>query len=371
MTETDANRSELTLGVMHHEREDRLAERPVSFDYGYNMCCPDCPQTTHLTGTEYFREDNGAHIACTACHADIHFGLAVLALRDANDPVLADEHLVRVAWYHTSTYTGWPQSSRTLSSATVESLQHTPSVNIAKVRAQHEGQALHLGTYEAAIESMLRRMNDQNDGGASLSLYRVELRRDILVEPGWRDENATEVARISQADLGEADAIRYLNVHESPGSISLAIKPAAICRVQRVDVPTGPADADLIAAVATEVAGIRDEMRLLEASRPTELSPLERLRQTAAARQGSTFEGGPTPEQSTLAAKIRQRLEDVFLPSVSDPVRHKFTTALGAWHAAQPGSVSDTDYIARFASMAAMLTKPEQVIGALNDQPHC
>jgi hypothetical protein len=83
-----------------------LVERPVTFEYGYNMSCPACPGITTLTSAEYYSEPNQAHVPCAHCGGDIHFGRAVMALRDANDPVLDDQWACRVAWYHTSTNPG-------------------------------------------------------------------------------------------------------------------------------------------------------------------------------------------------------------------------------------------------------------------------
>ena len=76
---------------------------------------------------------------------------------------------------------------------------------------------------------MLRRMTDQDDGGKLFYLYRVGLHPDrLVIEPRWRDENTDEISQITQEDLGELDVIRYLNVRESPGSISLGVRPTAI-----------------------------------------------------------------------------------------------------------------------------------------------
>jgi hypothetical protein len=41
-----------------------------------------------------------------------------------------------------------------------------------------ENQAIHLGTYEAAIDSMLRRMRNQGDQDSVFYLHRVRLRSD-------------------------------------------------------------------------------------------------------------------------------------------------------------------------------------------------
>lgn len=158
-----------------------LVERPVTFNYAYSMSCPHCRDTTTVTAAEYYSERNEAHVPCRDCGGDIHFGPAVMALRDPGDSALEDEWVWRVAWYHTSTDPGWPPHVHPLPAAAADLLARTLSAEDAR-RARHtyENQALHLGTYEAAIESVLRRMCDQDDGGAQFYLYRVALRRDGL-----------------------------------------------------------------------------------------------------------------------------------------------------------------------------------------------
>jgi hypothetical protein len=74
-----------------------LAERPVTFEYRYNVTCLNCPAITTLTSAEYFREANKAHASCAACASDIHFGPAVMTLRDPGDQTLDDAHLIDVA----------------------------------------------------------------------------------------------------------------------------------------------------------------------------------------------------------------------------------------------------------------------------------
>jgi hypothetical protein len=170
---------------------------------------------------------------CARCGGDIHFGRAVMALRDANDPVLDDQQACRVAWYHTSSDPDWPGAPRTrCRRQTVHLLEGVTRPNdLRRARHAYEDQALHLGTYETAIESMLRRMRDRDNDGAQFCLYRVGLRRDeLIIEQGWRDEILVEAAQVTQSGLGVADAVRYLNVYESPGSISLAVRRSCAAR---------------------------------------------------------------------------------------------------------------------------------------------
>lgn len=212
---------------------DRV-DRPVSFAYNYRMRC-GCGGVEDLSAVDYEAEINEAHIPCSRCGGSIHFGRRVAALRDLNDSALENEQLSRLAWYHTSTSPDWP--SLTYEVQQRERLRDFGPVTDEQI-AMLSGLALHVGTYEAAIENVLRRMKNQDDRDSRFFLYRVALNLDpTRVETGYRDENEQRAARLSKAELRDEglQAVRYLNVYESPGSLSLAVTADAIAAVQMVD----------------------------------------------------------------------------------------------------------------------------------------
>src|SRR5699024_11868511 len=51
--------------------------------------------------------------------------------------------------------------------------------------ARQRAKALHVGTYEAAVHNMLRRMRDQADRGNQFYLYRVHLKPSVTEREGW------------------------------------------------------------------------------------------------------------------------------------------------------------------------------------------
>jgi hypothetical protein len=347
-----------------------LIERPVNFEHGYRMRCAHCPATTSLTSTEYYHEPNNAHAACSGCAAEIHFGPAVMTLRNPEEPVLDDRYLINVAWYHTSTFPDWPLGSRAMPTAATESPRHLmPEASAQRIRARHENQALHVGSYEAAIESMLRRMRNQDDGGTPFYLYRIALQHEgLTVEPAWRDENSDKAAQISQKDLGDADIVRYLNVHESPGSISLALRPATIAALQRIAVPISVPRTAVNADLLTNIDSARKELARVDAASRSAPDPLELLRRKAAARSETLPGQPPNRPRSAIPYKVCQLIEDEYLAGVSQPVRDRVTAALRAWSAAH-APVDDADYVAQFASMASMLTRPDHAVQLLATQP--
>lgn len=341
-----------------------LVERPVTFDYAYNAVCPVCRGITAVTSAQR----HNPHVQCGHCDHNMQFGRAVMTLRDLDDPVLDDQTACRTRWYHTSTDSSWPGGAHPMPPAAQDLwLAPMPPEEARRARESYENQALHLGTYESAIESMLRKMRDQGEGGSQFYLYRVALRRHgVSIEQGWRHENSDEVAQVTQAELGAADAVRYLNVVESPGSISLAIRPAAIAAVQGILLP-----ANHVAApdrLLREVAGIRAEVAQVESTRPAYLDPLEQLRRQHASRRGIPFTRSPTPQQRALLNRIPQLITGNYLPGVARPIQAAFTRALDAWHRAQQGP-DDAASISQFASMARTLTHPGEVLQALSDQP--
>lgn len=313
-----------------------LIERPVNFRYGYNMTCEHCGGITPLMADTYHRERHHAHIRCAHCPADIHYGPYAMTLRDADDPVLNDEAVIRAAWYHTSTVPGWPPRGRPLTPEQAGFLSRVTSDDVAdSIRQRHEYQAVHLGTYEAAIESMLRKMRDEDAGGAQFWLYRVALRDRTMIKPGYCNETFEDISQITQEELGDWGAIRYLNTWESPGSISLAVRPQSLAAVQGIPLPVQALSTGAAPSLIREVARIRDQISQIEATRQDEPDWLEKTRQRLAARQGETLEREPTAQQQALDESIGKLIEDEYLPGVSLPVRENFSDAMSAWSQAQ------------------------------------
>jgi hypothetical protein len=345
-----------------------LIERPVSFRYGYNMQCEHCGHLTPLSASTYYREQShSARIKCLHCLGDIHYGPYALALRDAEDPALDDQAARGTAWYHTSTFPGWPPSGRPVTPAEAAFLsQVTPDSVAAHVRERYENQALHVGTYDAAAESMLRKMRDQDMAGERFWLYRVALRRDVIIERGYRNENMEEIAQITQAELGDSDAVRYLNTWESPGSISLAVRPGSLAAVQGIPLPVEALGAGVSPLLTRKIARIRGRISQIQAARQDEPDKLEQLRQRSAARLGGSLEREPTPEQARLLEEICKLITCEYLRGVSLTVRERFSDAMFAWARAQDPEPGDVPLMERYSAMAAVMTRPADVQRALD-----
>ncbi len=366
-----------TLYGMETLDRSALVERSDGFNYGYAMNCT-CGKVSVLSAEDYFVETDGAHMKCSNCGTSIHFGIAVAALRDQDDRALDDEAVTRFAWYHTSTEPDWPSSDyarRFIQD--MEENDHRP-VNRAHYVSMHTTKALHLGTYETAVENMLRRMHDEHDGGSQFYLYRVAI--ELVpgrINSGYRDENHDEAAQLSISELDRVslDAVRYLNVHEGTGVLSLAIRPEVITAVQRIPIPLPelalPPMPGFLDREITALAHVRDEMEAAQAK--VEDIPHARRRMMYFGvyddPDGLAKKAGDLEHRYIdLWNQLEDRLAEAYLPSASRPIRRDFNEAMGSWKSANP-TADPRAFISRYRAMAALIEKSPEVINELAHQP--
>lgn len=101
---------------------------------------------------DYVQGTHGSHMTCAGCGEDVHYGPAVAAIRDPADLALDDDALASFACYHTSSQPDWPSSS--FAANFVRGIDNHDLLLPARgdYIAHHTTKALHVGTYEAAIE---------------------------------------------------------------------------------------------------------------------------------------------------------------------------------------------------------------------------
>jgi hypothetical protein len=348
-----------------------LIERRVDFAYGYRMRCESCRASSWLTAEDY-ADSPEAMMTCSSCGEEFNFGPAVVDLRDAEDPALDDTHLPQLAWYHTTTDPGWPLPSKPLTADELKALRKWgwPEERLDSYRRRHESQALHLGTYEAAIESMLRRMRNQGDRNSQFYLHRVRLREGLAVEPGWRDENNAEAAAMTSIDLAiqGVDVIRYLNAHESIGSLSIALVRGAIESVQRVVVPISQLVERLDDATLERVGALRDEVHAVEAKHANDpMTTHDRLRQKHVARAGQPFVKSPAPQTYAALAELERFVEDKYLGGVSPVIRRDFMQSVESPRTAATYE-NDLVWLNKFMGRVALLTRHDEVREVLAGQ---
>ncbi|WP_369393044.1 hypothetical protein AB5J72_39835 [Streptomyces sp. CG1] len=105
--------------------------------------------------------------------------------------------------------------------------------------ARQRAKALYVGTYEAAVHNMLRRIRDQADQRSQFYLYRVCLKPSVVVREGWLVDPGNFIGDVGLDEVCPpgVDVARYLNYHVDPGGLSLALGRDAIASVQRIAVP--------------------------------------------------------------------------------------------------------------------------------------
>ena len=349
-----------------------LTERRVDFGYDFWMRCEDCGASSRLTAQQY-ADSSDSMMTCTGCGQEFNFGPAVIDLRDAGDRALDDGHLSRIAWYHTTTDLGWPLPSKPLSSDDVKALGrwNWPKERLEAYRERHENRALYLGTYEAAIESMLRRMRDQGDRDSQFYLHRVRLHDDLRIEPGWRDENHAEAAAITSIDLEAhgVDVVRYLNAHEAVGSLSIAVVRGAIASVQAIVIPVPHLVDQTHHTSVQQARALRDEVREIQHRHADDvLTGLDRIRKEYATRTGAPFVRTPEPQSWAALTALEQLAAETYLPDFPPVIKQEFLRSVGSPEITYTHE-DDLRWLTRFGGLAALLTRHERVRRALAGQP--
>ncbi|WP_280215125.1 hypothetical protein [Nocardia cyriacigeorgica] len=351
-----------------HRGPRGLIDRFCGFEYGYRMSC-ECGTTVSLSAQDYWEQSLGSRW-CGDCKDNVNYGPYTVLLRDPNDALLSNDAVSCYAWYHTSKYRDWPEPNEFLAEREKLLAEHPmrEAVDLDAIAELGATKALHVGTYEAAIENMLRRMRDQTEVGVTFYLHRVELGigPDDL-NKGYLDENDDAVSQVAVSRLEDQGlmALRYLNVRESMGSLSLAIRPAAIATVQTLELPVpalAPAADPCHVQMMSEFDRIENEIRS-EAAAHTDAAfnrllgePFEQLE-----RRTSTVDRyQPSPDSIRL-------LENAFLAGVGQPVRENFGAALERWHLR--GEDGGSSFYAVYRAFSSLLTRPEAIVAALQKQP--
>lgn len=319
-----------------------LTDRPIDFCRPRHMLCKQCDHR-FVVDLDWIDQWEQGDEQCPGCGATCEQEAAPRVTADPDDIALNDDTARQLAWYHTSTHPDWPAKDFNPAADLTEITRQRMGGEIAVTRwAQRQrDNALHVGTYEAAIHNMLRRIRDQADHGRSFWLYRVHLRPSITLRTGWIPEPGDFLgnAPLSAVCPPGTDATRYLNEHEDPGGISLALGRAAIAGVQQIPIPTPPTGHhEWIAQAAAE---LRRPAATTESVGPWQLSgpPSKTLRARELARPIST--------------QLPVNLRDPFLDAVTtDP--------------------TEPEMWGRYAQgLVELITHPGYTIGRLDQQATC
>lgn len=349
-------------------------ERFDGFYYEYWMNC-ECGMRSKVTAETYHeRETIDARVTCEHCEGQIHYGPVVTTLRDLDDPALSTGAVNELAWYHTSTSPDWPspryqQNTR----AMLEAGRRRRSTNFGLILKMWLTRALHVGTYETAIENMLRRMHDEADAHSTFYLHRVALNVEDNQISTLRDENQDKVSKLLIEEMAELGlrAVRYINVYESPGSVSLAIEPGVIEYVQTIALPVAELAQPISDAAREAVAEFEAEIAAAAEEMPDTAGEDDLQLRTLVVEPGDEVaEQMFVCEQRMWRAQdgLRESLAQHYLDGVSPTVGRAFVDAMASAHR-DPVSLLAHDFHERFRTHAAALTAARQVRAILATEP--
>lgn len=185
-----------------------------------------------------------------------------------DSPFIDDNYVRDVFWYHTTTHVAWPDQSfdpaSTLDDLTKRRMEsQTGSGAVERWASRQKTKALHVGSYEAAIENMFRRIHNQDGSGGQFYLFRIVLDRSCRIAPGLHLDRMGLMGDVQLSDLCEPplNVYRYVNEHEDVSGVSLALNSDAIYKVQKIAVPVPIADQNAVAEEyrAELERGVNDE----------------------------------------------------------------------------------------------------------------
>lgn len=355
---------------------DDIQGHPEGFDFNYDFwfdCV--CGRRVQVPAAEYDLQCQGdeKYPDCD-CGETIDISEAKPTVRDPSDIDHDDGRVDQHFWYHSSTYQFWP-SPTAYRNEFAEILAKSPLLphKHAQMIDEKCSLALHLGTYSAAMENVMRRMHDQDTPHHTYWLHQVEIclqPEDLYPEVvgelhGWLGDVPT--AELSKRD---ARAVRYVNTHEATGSISLAIDPQIIRRVRTIQVPMDPAILPAIEAGEQAVKCAVAALSAAEDLRPgTSGVPKDQIfdseldasislnsrdlsvRAMAIAQQNELYRD----RQREIWLSLEATLADAYLSDVNPQVRDRLTSV-------NPIDGDLVKYHERFRAMAGLLMQPDLVV---------
>src|SRR5699024_2198185 len=152
------------------------------------MRCIDCNGSWEIRADSILRWAQGEE-NCPHCGKDFISESRFEYASNLEERTHIDELTRSVVWYHTTTYENWPDPdydpAATMTDVSKQRMETLagPGRFYRWVRLQRT-KALHVGTYEAAVENMFGRIGDQDSAGQQFYLYRVRLKNECKIFPG-------------------------------------------------------------------------------------------------------------------------------------------------------------------------------------------
>lgn len=287
----------------------RTRDRTV--DFGGDATWVRCPMCRHrclVPHTELYGDER----LCPGCGLLVEPGTWETDAIDPDQTSQSVDWISGVAWFHTSTHSAWP-----------------PPEAAARDRA------IHLGTYEAAVDSMFYRMSAMDEAHSPFYLHRAVLPKSVSINPHLGEDSGqmfTGIVDLQVATEGGHDGYRYVNRKEHRGSVSLAMDPIVVTAVQTIALPRTElllhAETRAEAAVAiheTECAAAEATLTISDRRTPPPQLDIVFGRTAAARRLGDRDR-----RLWTARDALYDVLDEVYLANVSTPHRDLFRDALQA-----------------------------------------
>jgi hypothetical protein len=331
------------IGCVAMSGTEAVDQPPTGFGYTYWFACTGCGGRVEI-GADLFELQctSQADFSVCTCGTAVDVTAQSPTLRDTDDIALQTDSVARLVWYHSSRYENWPDLEAYTAEVTAMAMQTAARfehlIDPNQLIANKLSLAVHLGTYEATIENILRRLEDQDRADffdTRYWLHRVEIafaHTDDL-HPEVIEEFLTMFGDVELAQLQAlgARAARYVNRHEAIGSVSLAIDPALICTVSTIELPVAEA------TLAETAAAAAATMRMVAAEQSDD-------------------------DSSPAWSEFVEILESEYLSAVNPQVREPFLNAVGDYD-------DPAEFHRRFRVVAGLLVRADVVFDMLAAAP--
>lgn len=323
-------------------------ERPVNFARDRDMLCANCERHFRVSFDWISRWEQG-HEECPGCGLTCEHEDAPKVTVDPYDLALDAGRVPDFFWYHSSTRSDWPPFDLDPASDLdpVVVARMGGAQRVAAWADRQRSQALHVGTYEAAIHNMLRRMDDQGDRESQFYLYRVRLKPSVVVRKDWVIDPSKLMGDLPLEEVCPAgvDVARYLNYREDPGGLSLALGRDSIASVQSIAIP-----------LPTEGASpwVEDCVRALEDASPV----------TPASKKPGIWAKIDRP--CSPRTQLRREFSKSLAATLPLSVREQFERCI-----AFGGDDSPRTWAERSLQLAQLITDPADILTALDTAEIC
>ena len=134
----------------------------VGFGYDYWFTCVDCGGRVRIDAELYELQCCGRAepSVCASCSTEVDVTQQSPTLRDPADPAAQPDGVDGFFWYHSGRYENWPDQEAYAAEIAAQAAQTAERFDCFDAESWSTRKltlALHLGTYEAAIENILRR----------------------------------------------------------------------------------------------------------------------------------------------------------------------------------------------------------------------